>query len=182
MKHLRWALAHAARQGGLTAWVALGLVAVSTLAWLLALGPLKTQVDALRQSNVDLLRQVADMRGTKPLAPSLADELAAFESRFESDRAIGPALARLHTAAQRHGLVFDAGAFRLETTAEQALARYVMEWPVQGDYRALRRFMADALREQPALALEALSLQRNDPASPRVAASLRWVLFVARPL
>ena len=57
-----------------------------------------------------------------------------------------------------------------------------MDWPVQGDYRALRRFMADALREQPALALEAVSLQRNDPASPQVVASLRWVLFIARPV
>ena len=182
MKHLRWALVNALRQGGLPAWVALALLAATAAAWWLALVPASTQLDALRNANVQLLRQVAQARPTQAQPATLADELSAFETRFENERSIGPALARLHAAAQRHGVVFNAGAFRLESSAPQPLARYVMDWPVQGDYRALRRFMADALREQPALALEAVSLQRSDPASPQVVASLRWVLFIARPI
>ncbi len=182
MNRLRWQLGHALRQGGLAAWAAGLLLLATALAWLWAVAPSSARVESLRQANVVLLQQAAQQARTpRRIRPSPADELAAFENRFKGERSLGPALARLHAAALRHGVEFEAGAFRLENVAEQPLSRYVMDWPVQADYRALRRFIADALREQPALALEAVSLQRDDPTSPRLTARLRWVLFIARP-
>lgn len=181
MNRLRWQLGQALRAGGLPAWAALGVLVATALAWWLSVRPALMQVESLRQQNVELLRKSAQPRGPGPATTSLEAELAAFENRFESERGIGTALGRLHAAAQRHGVEFEAGVFRLEAPSDRVLARYVMDWPVQADYRALRRFLADALREQPALALEAVSLQRDDPAQPRVTARLRWVLFVSRP-
>jgi hypothetical protein len=108
-------------------------------------------------------------------------QLAAFEQRFGGERTIGPSLARLQAAAQRRGFTLDQAEFKLASELAEPLARYSIQLPIKADYRALRRFSRDALRELPGLALDEVSLRRSDPKSPLLDAQLRFVLFLAKP-
>jgi hypothetical protein len=74
----------------------------------------------------------------------------------------------------------EQGEFRLSHEAGDPLLRYAMVLPVKGDYAALRRFLRDALRELPGLALEEVQLRRADTKAAAIEAQLRLILFVAK--
>jgi hypothetical protein len=57
---------------------------------------------------------------------------------------------------------------------------YAILLPVTADYASLRAFIVDALRELPGLALEEMSLRREDSKSLQLDARLRFVLFLRR--
>lgn len=53
--------------------------------------------------------------------------------------------------------------------------------PVKGSYRQLRRFMARALSDTPALALETVSLNRQAVGDVAIEAQLRFRLYLKKP-
>lgn len=183
MSRWRWQALQAWRELGLPGWVGLVLLLITALVWAGVLKPLEAQIESLQaQQSAALARLGPQDRAPASLAPagSLPAQLAAFEQGFPGEAGIAPALAKLHASAMRHGVQFESGVFRLDKREGEALARYTLDWPVKADYLAVRRFVAEVLREQPAMALEAMQLQREDPSARGVTAKLRWVLFVNR--
>jgi hypothetical protein len=176
----RWHAQRFLREGGLPAWAALALLAATATAWLVLRPPAESELAALRGEIAELARPAAAKART-PLTSAQAEaaSIAELERRFAGPASIASAVQRLERSAQRHGVISTGASFRLDEPAGQPLARYTMDWPVRAEYRALRGFIAEALREQPALALEGLSLQR-DPEQPTLLnVRLRWVYFFA---
>lgn len=176
----RWQLARGLRGIGLPGWVGLaaGLACVFALGGLIE--PLRAEAQRLDADS----HQLAQRAATRPITanePTPEQQLRAFEQRFADDRTIAPTLARLQAAAQRRGFRLEQAEFKLTSEPAEPLARYSMLLPVKADYRAVRRFSDDALRELPALALDEVNLRRSDPASPQLEAQLRFVLFLAKP-
>ena len=182
LTQLRWQGAQWLRGIGLPGWVglALGLVCVIGL-WSL-IEPMHAEAQRL-DADSDLLAQRAAARATSTAAADATpqQQLAAFEQRFGGERDIAPSLARLQAAAQRRGFMLDQAEFKWASEPAEPLARYSIQLPIKADYRALRRFSRDALREMPTLALDEVSLRRSDPKSPLLDAQLRFVLFLAKP-
>lgn len=87
--------------------------------------------------------------------------------------------------ARQQGLAIDAVQYTgsKQTWAAQAgsvLWRQRMVMPVQGDYRALRNWLAQMLKE-PALSIDSLDLQRSDVMSDQVKARVAVSLWWRRP-
>ena len=182
MTRWRWNVARGLRAIGLPGWVALLLACAALIGVWGVIEPLRAEA---RQLDVDSdvlaqrLRLAADP--TAPIAATPQQQLLAFRQRFPGEQGMAPSLARLQAAAQRHGLQLSRAEFRFSSEPAEPLARYAITLPVQADYRALRRFTRDALRDLPGLAMEEVNLRRSDPKSPLLDAQLRFVLFVAQP-
>lgn len=182
LRAARWWLHRVVVDTGLPGRVGLALAAVSALGAAFVVLPAAHEETRLVESNAALVRQRLqarlDAEAAGTVAPAI-DPLVGFERRFEGPAGIVRAVARLERSALREGVVLEGASFKLERSAEQTLARYTIDWPVRADYAALRRHIAQALRDDPALALVSLQMQRDDPTQPRLTARLRWVLFVA---
>ena len=182
MTRWRWNVARGLRAIGLPGWVALLLACAALIGVWGVIEPLRAEA---RQLDVDSdvlaqrLRLAADP--TAPIAATPQQQLLAFRQHFPGEQGIAPSLAHLQAAAQRQGLQLNRAEFRFSSEPAEPLARYAITLPVQADYRALRRFTRDALRDLPGLAMEEVNLRRSDPKSPLLDAQLRFVLFVAQP-
>ena len=63
---------------------------------------------------------------------------------------------------------------------DTALARYQILLPVRATYPQLRRFLASAMGELPALGLEDLDLQRKQVADTELEGRIRMTLYLSR--
>jgi len=183
LNRLRWQAVRWRERAGLPGIVAIALVLAAALGWLAWARPLAQAVQAQQEQVQAMQRQVAEAahRPSDRSAPlAAATQLAVFEQRFGDERERATAFAQLWAIAGRQGLQLPQAEFRVGAGADGALSRYAIVLPVKTDYASLRRFIDDALRALPGLALEELSLHRDDPRSPLLDAQLRFVLFVAR--
>lgn len=175
----RWQLAQGLRGIGLPGWVGLAGALACAIALWGVIEPLRADARRLDADSQQLTQRAA-ARPAATTAPTPQQQLVAFEQRFADERSIAPTLARLQAIAQQRGFRLEQAEFKLTSQPTEPLARYTIVLPVKADYRALRRFSRDALRELPALALDEVSLRRSDPASPQLDAQLRFVLFLAK--
>ena len=56
--------------------------------------------------------------------------------------------------------------------------RYQIVLPVKGSYLQVRRFLAQAMRDTPGLALEGISFQRQEGDAPVLEAQLRLTVYL----
>lgn len=169
-------LAERAGPAGVGAAVLCALVA---LAWAVPGLAISRETRALAQDNERLQRHAATPRAAStPL--SSERQLAAFEAGFPDPQVLGASYARLWEVARRHGVALKQAEFRLGDTAGDEFQRYAIQLPVKADYASLCAFVADALGALPSLALEDMSLKREDSRSLQLDARLSFVLFVRR--
>ncbi len=161
--------------------VAAGVLAVATLlAWAVLGSTNATETRALTADNESLQRRplAASRASSAPLTSE--QQLVAFESGFPDQRALGTSYARLWDVARRHGVALRQAEFKLSDVPQDEFQRYTMQLPVSADYASLRAFIVDALVALPSLALEDMSLRREDSKSLQLEARLSFVLFVRR--
>jgi len=181
MKRLRWELLNALRAIGLAGWVGLALVLLSAAAWWGVVTPMQDEARQLDADSSTLERRVRERAATEaPVVLTAQQQLAEFERRFSGEKSLTDSLARLHAAARRQGVQLDKAEFKWASDAREPLSRYTIVLPLTCDYRALRRFTRDAVRELPGLAMEEVSLRRADAKSPLLDVQLRFVLFVSK--
>ena len=163
----RW-LAHARRLG----WPAV-LATLLTLA--AAIGAIwlpreQARLDAQRQTLA--ARRLALQRAPAP--PPV--DAAAFARSLPPDGERQARTAALLALAAEQGLPWPRSEFRYQADREVGLAQYRVSMSVAGRYGAVRGYVAEALRRDPALALEALRLRRE--AGGEIKAELAWVLHM----
>lgn len=181
MNRLRWELVRAASGLGLPGAAALALLVVACAVWLALVLPAREDAERLRDERARIERRLKDAAGAQAIGPQgVREQLAEFRGRFGDEKNLSASLAALHAVARRHGLQLDQAEFKLSGDARDPLSRYAIVLPVKADYRALRRFTQDALRELPGLALEEVNLRRGDARAAQVEAQLRFVLFINR--
>lgn len=179
MKRLGWQLRQLAQAMGLPGWVGLTLLFACALGWVLVASPLGAEADTLERNTADLEQRLGARANAAAALPSTPEQqLVEFRSRFTGEKRIAASVGRLQAAAKRQGVQLDQAEFRFASEAGEPLLRYTIVLPVKADYRALRRFVREALRELPGLAIEEVNLRRNDPKSATLEAQLRFVLFV----
>lgn len=154
--------------------VALTLAAVAGGLWL----PLRQQLlDDQRQ-------QLATRRAALPARAASAvptEGGAALAASLPPDSQRQARTAALIGLAAEQGLPWPRSEFRYQADRELKLAQYRVALQVSGNYAAIRSYVAEALRRDPALALESLRLRREPGAAGRVQAELSWVLHMQLP-
>ena len=181
LNYLRWRALRAGERIGLPGIAAGLLLLALAVAWLALSLPSAHRLAALENGNADLARQAAARPAGPRLAPlTTAGQLAAFENGFPTPQDLSQSYSRLWTLARQHGLQLRQADFKLTESGQDAAARYAILLPLSAEYAPLRAFIADALRDNPALALEEMSVRRADARSAQLDAQLRFVLFVRR--
>jgi hypothetical protein len=179
LNHWRWRVLRAGERIGLPG-IAAGMVLVSVAAaWLAFSLPTAHRLAELQDSNAELARRASARAAGPRRAPlSTAEQLTAFESGFAAPHDLSQNYARLWSLARKHGLQLRQADFKYTESGPDAAARYAIVLPLSAEFAPLRGFIADALRDNPALALEEMSVRRADARSTQLDARLRFVLFV----
>jgi len=132
------------------------------------------------QARLDAQRQALTARraALQPRAPGAvaADDGAALAASLPPDSERQARTAALLALAAELGLPWPRSEFRYQADRELGLAQYRVAMQLSGRYGALRDFVAEALRRDPALALDSLRLRRE--ANGTLKAELAWVLHM----
>ncbi|MEW5769461.1 MAG: hypothetical protein AB1831_03765 [Pseudomonadota bacterium] len=169
MKRLNdWLLWGAARLG----WP--GLLGLALLAG--ALGACLGAVHPM-EAEAQRLRQQAAARAAQPLAAAPV-KVRDWRADLPADHEAYARLKQLFQAAEAAGLTLDEGNYRTQRDAASGLTRLLIGLPVGGGYPEVRAFLAQALNQDPAVALEGIDLSREDMASTELVAELRFALYL----
>lgn len=107
-----------------------------------------------------------------------AEQLAEFYAFFPDAEAVPETLSRLFAAAARENLMLPQGEYKLTRETNGRLTRYEITLPVKGSYPGVRRFIAAALQETPALSLLGVAFSRMAAADIGIDAQIRFALYV----
>jgi hypothetical protein len=130
------------------------------------------QLDAQRRA---LAARRTALQPSKTAAVS-SDDGAALAASLPPDSERQARTAALMALATELGLPWPRSEFRYQADRELGLAQYRVAMQLSGRYGALRDFVAEALRRDPALALDGLRLRREP--TGQLKAELAWVLHM----
>lgn len=149
-----------------------GLLGLALL--LAALGLDRFQVLPMEDQAARLEARLASMasrpRGPAEM-PAPADPIGNLALGADAPQAV----ARLFAAATHAGLRLEQGSYRPSGGGPR---RYQIALPLNGEYPAIRAFLGEALERQPGLALDSLSLARENIASPALKARLGLTFYL----
>lgn|GEM_PF-3551108 len=91
---------------------------------------------------------------------------------------INAAVLRLFTAAEEHKLALLEGDYRLASSADSRYRTYTISLPLKGNYPSIRAYLAQCLRNDPRLALDALEFRRDQIADENLQVRVKLSLFV----
>jgi len=174
MAHLRFALRRhgwPAPLGGL-----LVLLAVALAHW--GADGARAQAEALRASLASERERVALQ--PDPVADQ-ASRLEGLQRQLPDAAAALEAVQFIHRSAAEHGVTLATGEYRLVREGGARLQRYQITLPADGDYPALRAWLAEVLNRLPSIALDDLSLSRGATGEQRVEARVRWSFYLRTP-
>jgi Tfp pilus assembly protein PilO len=159
--------------------VALALLAFDAGFYWTRVEPALARNRALSQ---DLVQRRADAAVAKRAAPAPgADpqaELARFYAMLAPANTVQEVLERLHKAAAAEGLALQQAEYRPASESAGRLARHEIFLPLRGRYPEIRRFVSQAVRDIPGLALDSVSIQRANIGAETGEAQVRMTLFV----
>ena len=177
LKLVRWRLQRAMHTMG---WAAIGGVVLAIFAagfFLSNVMPLQARVTALRDRVQRLETQAGNQaRIVDPGRPDA--RLAAFYDQLPTAEQAPEVVRRLHSHADDVGLVLERGEYRPLPDPSGRLMRYQLVLPVKGSYPQVKRFLAQAMHDTPGLALDSISLQRDQGDSPALEVQLRFTVFM----
>lgn len=149
----------------------LGLALLGASLALCQVGVHPLEAEAIR------LETQAAVRARQP-APAQGAPLPDWRTLLPADDQAYVRLAGLFKAAHAAGLALDEGNYRTQAETRSGLVRRVVTLPVSGSYPALREFLAEALNQDEALALEGLRLSRDSLENPELQAELRFAFYL----
>lgn len=173
-----WRVRRLVRSLNWTAVLALALTAFDVAFYFSAVAP-------TMQAGQRLRAQAAELRATAGREPDGAAqrhdpqaELDAFYAALARPAHVPDLLRRLHRVAATQGLVVEQGEYRPLPDPSGKLTRYQILLPARGTYPEVRRFIAHASRELPALALDGIAFQRQQIGDEVLEAQIKFTLFV----
>lgn len=170
---LRYALARLGWPGA----AGLALLAAAWLLHGLEVEPMQAASLAMEQRAEHLAKRA------RPARASESTQLAALSATLPGAERMPEAIAHLFSAATHAGLTLQQGAYRAVgeksgSLQPNSLVRYQISLPVNGDYPAVRAFVAEALEREPSLALDAIRLTRERMGAGEIDAELRFTLYL----
>jgi hypothetical protein len=173
---LMWRIKRSGRAMDLSGVIGIVALLLAGGYYLLRYVPLANEVEQLKQayavSSSKPSRFAADEAGMTPQR-----QLGQFYSRLRREAEVPEVLRGLHKGARNAGLRFVRGDYRPQRDASGTLLRYQITLPVKGGYPKVRRFLAQAMRDEPALALDGVAFQ-TDKSGGGLETRVQFTLFV----
>jgi len=179
-----WQLSRLAERAGTPGVAAAALLLATLLAWAAWYLPMtreRTELQAGidRQRHAQAARLDRSTKADRAAPRGTLHALAEFTRELPDDDRLSPVFERVWTIARQHGLPLQQAEFKLSRPAAQGYGRYTITLPVKAEYAVLRQFVNDVLRDVPSIALEELSLKRDDTRRRELDVRLSFVVFVA---
>ncbi len=158
----------------LAGWPALAGAALLAGAGALEFGPKPAALDKLAELRAAIVKARAQRNAPERATVDAASLLAALPQRD----ALEGIIAAIHQSAAAQGLVTSGAEYRSRKEAGGDILRQEIALPLKGGYASLRAWLADLRVQQPALAIDELSLHRASAESSQLEGRLRLVLFL----
>lgn len=159
---------------GRTGVVGAGLLVACAGFWFAGVQHADREARSLR---AELVRAAAADRAAVR-APQGIESLAGFYGYFATRDEAFAALQAIFGAAALEGLELETGEYRLGRERGSRLLRYQIVFPVKGSYPKIRRFVARALNEAPGVALDDLTLRRENAQANAVEARVQFTMYL----
>jgi hypothetical protein len=173
---LFWNIRRLAAAAGWRALVLLGLLGASLYVAVCVIAPGRAQ---MVQAQADHQRRNLRAGPALPLQTAQG-QLAVFYAAFPARDAAFDAMDKLYAAAAHQNITLERGEYRLVQGADEQLTRYEIVLPVKGPYLSVRKFVAQALADDPTLALDGIAFNRQKIDEPTVDVELRLTLFLGK--
>jgi Tfp pilus assembly protein PilO len=184
-KYFYWWLSTIAKKLGMWGLLGLFLVIASLVFYAINIPKAKQKIAMVKTEQVNQTKQHAQERNAdQPTVQNAEEEVDAFYRRFPTVDALPTILAKLNHIANKQSILLSIGDYRYKEvkakkkTNTRELTNYKIVFPVEGPYTNIRRFVSDALKAFPEMALMDFQVVRDDSNSRMVAARLEFVVFV----
>lgn len=177
MQHLLWHLRSSRRYLTWPALLACLLLLASGAVYVQRVQPGAAEIAAISEE-IDRLRRAGDAPVADEKALSPAEQLDAFYAFFPANDTQSDVLDRIFAAAAKENLALPQGEYHWSKEGMGSLNRYGITLPLKGPYPGLRRFMAQVLKENPALSLDAVSFGRQTVSDIGVDAQMHFTLYL----
>jgi len=160
-------------------WPALAGVLMLMLIWPLAhFGADQARADAATLRATLQAQRLQQARQPDPKAAQRTS-MAELQARLPAAEGALEAVQVIHSAAARHGVKLAAGEYRLlREGSSPTMQRYQITLPASGAYLDVRAWMAAVMNALPTIAIEELSLVRQDVGAPGLETRVRWTLYL----
>ncbi len=163
---------------GTSGVVGIALVVFAVAYYFSAVRPAERALDELRAEAEKLERQFRMNGSLAAREATPTEQLATFYAFFPASATTPELLKRINSAAESKGIVLQSGEYRMQRSAGARLGRYEITLPLKGSYAQIRSFVAEVLAEVPAAVLEEVNLRRENIASARLDARVRFTVYV----
>jgi Tfp pilus assembly protein PilO len=182
MNRMAWTIRRWLMRMGGPGVAGLGLLAFAAAFCVLAVAQ-RVEERATLKAQVEELRTRYRMAQARPdsAKPGKERQLRTFYEFFPHYSTLPDWLARINEAAQSTGLSLDLGEYTMVQDRGARLAGYQVTLPLKGNYRQIRGFIGDVLREVPASSLDDISFKREAIGSQVLDTRVKLTLFVAAP-
>jgi hypothetical protein len=116
-----------------------------------------------------------------PVSMSVAQDLEKFQNYLLPHGDIPDTLRDLIMLAQDQQLLLARGEYKSQVDARGQFLRYQMTLPVQGDAKAVEKFILSALAQHKTLSLDSVQFKRERIESKDVEAKIEWTLLTKSP-
>lgn len=134
----------------------------------------RLQTLAARQQAAQAQQSSAAAAGTQ------AQQLAQFYAFCSEAGSLPDRLEDLYDAAHEQGILLPKADYRMSDTGVRNLARYQLTLAVQASYVQIRKFVAQALQQDPALVLDGVQFEREKVGDAWVNAKIRFSVLQMR--
>ncbi|MEO8417877.1 MAG: hypothetical protein ABI475_04045 [Methylophilaceae bacterium] len=172
MQQLKWIFARFADALGLPGLFSLVLVLGLLLFFPLSRWPAQQRLAAAEAA--------ASMKPDTPSSGSAESPASAFLGKFPRPETLPQQLQAIFDTAEKYGLALDEVAYRKLRKPDERLERYLVDFALEAPYPDTRTFLGDVLASSPSIALDQLSLVRDNVQSGHVRAHVRLTLFLVR--
>ncbi len=175
--NLNWRLRRAGRGLDWTMALALGFAAFGIAFYFSTVAPAIHHATELRERFGHLRAAASAFEGNAAAHDPQAD-LATFYASLADPAKVPEMLRRLHTIAADRGLALEQAAYRPVADPQGRVVRYQIVLPAKAAYPQVRRFLAQATRDLPALAVDGVTFQRQQVGEASLEAQIKLTLFV----
>ena len=172
MQRIKWTLTRIADASGLPGLIALALALALLLFFPLIRWPAQQRLAEAEMASI--------MPGALKSLGMGASAAKAFLDKFPRPEALSQELQTIFDTAEEYGLQLDEVSYRKVRKQDERLERYLVDFAVNAPYPDVRAFLGEVLNTIPSVALEQLSLARDDVKSSDVHVRVRLTLFLTR--
>lgn len=159
--------------------IALGLLVFAVLFHNMAVAPSRARLAEVKARIVQVQSRLPRPGVSASAGPQ--DALARVDAYYGSFPGLDELAAAINDTlevAKGHALVINQADYQYEPPRKGELTAYQMSFAVKGSYPRIRRFLMDLLNDHPEMALEQVTLRRDNVGSAELEARVQLTFYV----